>query len=43
LGCGGYLSSLCRTRIGEFDLNAALTIQQLEEQVNAGTQNPQNG
>lgn len=33
LGCGGYLSSLCRTRIGEFMLSNALTIQQLEERV----------
>jgi tRNA pseudouridine55 synthase len=27
LGCGGYLSSLCRTRIGEFELSNA---QQLD-------------
>lgn len=26
LGCGGYLSSLCRTRIGEFTLNEAYEI-----------------
>jgi len=27
LGCGGYLSSLCRTRIGEFHVDDALTIE----------------
>ncbi|MBD0285741.1 MAG: tRNA pseudouridine(55) synthase TruB [Flavisolibacter sp.] len=33
LGCGGYLSSLCRTRIGSFLLQDAITIEQLEQQV----------
>ena len=33
LGCGGYLSSLCRTAIGHFRLETALSIQQLEEKV----------
>ena len=33
LGCGGYLSSLCRTRIGEFRLQDALSLDQLEEEV----------
>lgn len=33
LGCGGYLSSLCRTRIGSFLLSDALSIEQFEEQV----------
>jgi tRNA pseudouridine55 synthase len=33
LGCGGYLSSLCRTRIGLFDLKEALGIEQLEEKI----------
>ncbi len=28
LGCGAYLSSLCRTRIGEFKIEEALTIEQ---------------
>lgn len=28
LGCGAYLSSLCRTRIGEFELKDASTIEQ---------------
>lgn len=30
LGCGGYLSSLCRTRIGEFLLSEAQSIGELE-------------
>lgn len=28
LGCGGYLSSLCRTRIGEFRLDQAMTMEE---------------
>ncbi|MBL7699492.1 MAG: tRNA pseudouridine(55) synthase TruB [Chitinophagaceae bacterium] len=31
LGCGGYLSSLCRTRIGEFFLKDAMSMEGLEE------------
>jgi tRNA pseudouridine55 synthase len=31
LKCGGYLSSLCRTRIGEFTLSNALSIEEFEE------------
>ncbi len=27
LGCGGYLSSLCRTRIGEFRLEEAISVE----------------
>ena len=27
LGCGAYLSSLCRTRIGEFRVDEAMTIE----------------
>jgi len=30
LGCGGHLSSLCRTRIGEFRVQDAVTITQFE-------------
>jgi len=30
LGCGGYLSSLCRTRIGEFELKEAMSMQKFE-------------
>ncbi len=33
LGCGGYLSKLCRTAIGNLRLENALTVAQLEEQV----------
>jgi len=32
LGCGAYLSSLCRTRIGEFTLEEAITIESFESQ-----------
>ena len=35
LGCGGYLSSLCRTRIGDFLLKEAQSIEQLEEEIKA--------
>lgn len=34
LGCGGYLSSLCRTRIGSFLLEDAYSMQGLENLVN---------
>jgi len=30
LGCGGYLSSLCRTRIGEFGIDQALQVTDIE-------------
>lgn len=30
LGCGGYLSSLCRTRIGKFSVNEAMTMDAFE-------------
>jgi tRNA pseudouridine55 synthase len=30
LGCGGYLSKLCRTRIGEFTLYDAMSIEDFE-------------
>jgi tRNA pseudouridine55 synthase len=33
LGCGAYLSSLCRTRIGTFSLDQAITVDQLAAQV----------
>lgn len=33
LGCGGYLSSLCRTRIGEFTLVQSTSITQFEADV----------
>lgn len=33
LGCGAYLSSLCRTRIGEFTLEKALSVEAFEKKV----------
>lgn len=33
LGCGSYLSSLCRTRIGSFSLQDAMTIEMFEEKI----------
>ena len=34
LGCGGYLSSLCRTRIGKYSITDAQTIEVFRENVN---------
>ncbi|HNU86951.1 MAG TPA: tRNA pseudouridine(55) synthase TruB [Ferruginibacter sp.] len=34
LGCGAYLSSLCRTRIGEFKVDEGTTIEELEKSLN---------
>lgn len=33
LGCGGYLSSLCRTRIGEFRLDQAMSMAEAEQYI----------
>lgn len=33
LGCGAYLSSLCRTRIGTFLLDDALSIEEFEASI----------
>ncbi len=33
LGCGGYLSNLCRTRIGGLKLEDALTIEEFEKKL----------
>ena len=33
LGCGAYLSSLCRTRIGDFSLDEAMSIEMFEEKI----------
>lgn len=33
LGCGGYLSSLCRTRIGNFQLKDAMSMEQFERSI----------
>lgn len=35
LSCGGHLSSLCRTRIGEFALDKALTMDEFENKIKA--------
>jgi tRNA pseudouridine55 synthase len=35
LGCGGYLSALCRTRIGEFELSNAQSMEQFIEEIKA--------
>jgi len=35
LGCGGYLSSLCRTRIGNFLLKDAMTMEEFETAIAA--------
>lgn len=34
LGCGAYLSALCRTRIGEFKVDEGITIGELEKSLN---------
>jgi tRNA pseudouridine55 synthase len=34
LGCGAHLSSLCRTRIGNFKLEEAKTIEEFEKAIN---------
>lgn len=33
LGCGAYLSKLCRTRIGKFELKDAITIEELAQEI----------
>jgi tRNA pseudouridine55 synthase len=42
LGCGAYLSSLRRTRIGEYSIGQALTMEEAEAQIRAELVN-QNG
>jgi tRNA pseudouridine55 synthase len=34
LGCGAHLSSLCRTRIGEFTIADAMNLEEFEKKVN---------
>ena len=34
LGCGAYLSSLCRTKIGKFKVEDAMTIEEFEQEIN---------
>lgn len=36
LGCGAYLSSLCRTRIGNFLLKDAMTLEGFEKKIKEG-------
>jgi tRNA pseudouridine55 synthase len=33
LGCGAFLKTLCRTRVGEYSVNSALSIQQFAERL----------
>ncbi len=33
LGCGAFLKTLCRTRVGEYSINSALSIQQFAERL----------
>ena len=40
LGCGAHLSSLCRTRIGEFRLENSMTIPEFESEINALKESP---
>jgi tRNA pseudouridine55 synthase len=37
LGCGGYLSSLCRTRIGEFLLKDATSVEEFQKKIEHNT------
>ena len=37
LGCGAYLSNLCRTRIGEYSTDDAMSIESFEEKIKAGS------
>jgi tRNA pseudouridine55 synthase len=39
LGCGAYLSSLCRTRIGEFLLEDAMSIEEFAKTIEPGISN----
>ncbi|HRO70901.1 MAG TPA: tRNA pseudouridine(55) synthase TruB [Chitinophagaceae bacterium] len=36
LGCGAYLSSLCRTRIGDFKVGEAMSMETFEQKVRQG-------
>jgi tRNA pseudouridine55 synthase len=35
LGCGGYLSALCRTRIGEYTLSNCQPVEDIVDEINA--------
>ena len=43
LGCGGYLTSLCRTRIGEFELKDAWTMEEAEKNIREMLHQNENG
>ena len=43
LGCGGYLSSLRRTAIGQFRVEQAISMDELEQQVKASAEDNQKG
>ena len=43
LGCGGYLSSLRRTRIGEYSVEQAMSIGAAEEYINGKFEGPAGG
>lgn len=43
LGCGGYMSSLCRTRIGEFLVSEAKSVTGFEEEIKLLKAKDQNG
>ena len=43
LGCGAYLSSLCRTRIGEFKLEDAKSVEDWVKEIQEVLQESQNG
>lgn len=36
IGCGGYLSGLCRTKIGNYSLDEALTLEDIEQMSRTG-------
>lgn len=43
LGCGAYLSSLCRTRIGEFTLDQSMSMEQASSFIQQHKESDQNG
>lgn len=38
LGCGAYLSRLCRTRIGDYRVDQAMTIEEAEKEITRSTE-----
>ena len=43
LGCGGCMESLVRTRVGEFTIEEALTLSQIEERIRASVRSGASG